>query len=163
MTASVCIQKRRSCPRTTTGIAQSARVMSRRRKNLICGVCPKYWWSTWKDSLIRGITATKLTHSLIFHCMTSTCRNIWFMATPRTCAPNIIWLPCLITTVALVEDIVSCRIKAFYLAYGNFWYFWIDTAYGQNRYDGKWYYFDDSSVSGSDESSVCVSLFIRFR
>jgi ubiquitin carboxyl-terminal hydrolase 4/11/15 len=31
------------------------------------------------------------------------------------------------------------------------------TAYGQNRLDGKWYYFDDSSVSGSDENSVCTN------
>ena len=33
-----------------------------------------------------------------------------------------------------------------------------DTAYGQNRNDGQWYYFDDSSVSTSDEGSVCVSV-----
>lgn len=25
-----------------------------------------------------------------------------------------------------------------------------------NRIDGKWYYFDDSSVSSSDETSVCT-------
>lgn len=31
------------------------------------------------------------------------------------------------------------------------------TAYGKNRNDGKWYYFDDSSVSSSDESSVCTN------
>ena len=35
--------------------------------------------------------------------------------------------------------------------------FHLDTAYGQNRFDGRWYYFDDSSVSGSDESSVCTN------
>ena len=33
--------------------------------------------------------------------------------------------------------------------------FFKDTAYGKNRFDGKWYYFDDSSVSSSDEASVC--------
>lgn len=32
----------------------------------------------------------------------------------------------------------------------------LDTAYGKNRCDGKWYYFDDSSVSPSDESHVCT-------
>lgn len=31
-----------------------------------------------------------------------------------------------------------------------------DTAYGQNRCDSKWYYFDDSSVSNSEESNVCT-------
>lgn len=31
------------------------------------------------------------------------------------------------------------------------------TAYGMNRYDNKWYYFDDSAVSSADESNVCVS------
>lgn len=31
------------------------------------------------------------------------------------------------------------------------------TAYGKNRYDNKWYYFDDTSVSSADESNVCTS------
>ncbi|CAF0837839.1 unnamed protein product [Brachionus calyciflorus] len=30
------------------------------------------------------------------------------------------------------------------------------TAYGRNRNDGRWYYFDDSSVSSSDSTSVCT-------
>jgi hypothetical protein len=33
-----------------------------------------------------------------------------------------------------------------------------NTAYGKNRFDNKWYYFDDSSVSSADESNVCVSI-----
>ena len=33
------------------------------------------------------------------------------------------------------------------------------TAYGKNRFDNKWYYFDDSSVSSADESNVCVSIY----
>ncbi len=31
-----------------------------------------------------------------------------------------------------------------------------DTAYGMNRNDERWYYFDDSSVSSADPSNVCV-------
>ena len=36
-----------------------------------------------------------------------------------------------------------------------------DTAYGKNR-DGKWYYFDDSSVSPSQEEEVTVSDVRKF-
>ena len=32
-----------------------------------------------------------------------------------------------------------------------------DTAFAQNKDDGEWYYFDDSSVSASSEESVVVS------
>ena len=33
----------------------------------------------------------------------------------------------------------------------------LDTAYAKNKDDSRWYYFDDSSVSESQEESVCVS------
>ena len=38
----------------------------------------------------------------------------------------------------------------------RFCYF-ADTAYAQNVKDGKWYSFDDSSVSAVDESQIIVS------
>lgn len=31
-----------------------------------------------------------------------------------------------------------------------------DTAYGKNKVDGKWYYFDDSSVSSASEDQIVV-------
>lgn len=34
----------------------------------------------------------------------------------------------------------------------------VDTAYSKNLNDGKWYYFDDSSVSIADESRIVVSV-----
>ena len=38
-----------------------------------------------------------------------------------------------------------------------------DTAYGKNKEDGKWYYFDDSSVSSATEDQIVVSYrFILF-
>lgn len=33
-----------------------------------------------------------------------------------------------------------------------------DTAYGKNKVDGKWYYFDDSSVSSASEDQIVVSI-----
>lgn len=33
-----------------------------------------------------------------------------------------------------------------------------DTAYGKNKVDGKWYYFDDSSVSSATEDQIVVSF-----
>lgn len=33
-----------------------------------------------------------------------------------------------------------------------------DTAYGKNKVDGKWYYFDDSSVSSATEDQIVVRL-----
>ena len=38
-------------------------------------------------------------------------------------------------------------------------FFFSDTAYAKNKDDNRWYYFDDSSVSESQEESVCVSYF----
>lgn len=35
----------------------------------------------------------------------------------------------------------------------------IDTAYAKNKDDGKWYYFDDSSVSPASEDQIVVSFF----
>ena len=32
-----------------------------------------------------------------------------------------------------------------------------DTAYGRNSHNGKWYHFDDSHVSETDENHVVVS------
>lgn len=45
--------------------------------------------------------------------------------------------------------------------------FWLtDTAYGKNKVDEKWYYFDDSSVSSASEDQIVVSfeslMFINF-
>lgn len=34
-----------------------------------------------------------------------------------------------------------------------------DTAYGKNKMDGNWYYFDDSSVSAATEDQIVVRLF----
>ena len=31
-----------------------------------------------------------------------------------------------------------------------------DTAYGKNKVDGGWYYFDDSSVSSAKEDQIVV-------
>ncbi len=36
------------------------------------------------------------------------------------------------------------------------------TAYAQNRFDGKWYNFDDSCVSSTDETHVCVSALLLY-
>ena len=33
-----------------------------------------------------------------------------------------------------------------------------DTAYAKNVNDGRWYYFDDSTVSIADETKIVVSL-----
>lgn len=41
----------------------------------------------------------------------------------------------------------------------------IDTAYAKNKTDGKWYYFDDSSVSSASEDQIVVrfsSFFLFF-
>lgn len=35
-----------------------------------------------------------------------------------------------------------------------------DTAYAKNKDDGKWYNFDDSSVSPASEDQIVVSLLI---
>ena len=35
-----------------------------------------------------------------------------------------------------------------------------DTAYGKNKDDGRWYHFDDSSVTPISESGVVVSFQI---
>lgn len=37
----------------------------------------------------------------------------------------------------------------------------IDTAYAKNKDDGKWYYFDDSSVSPASEDQIVVSFCVR--
>lgn len=37
-----------------------------------------------------------------------------------------------------------------------------DTAYGKNKVDGKWYYFDDSSVSSATEDQIVVSFYSLF-
>lgn len=37
---------------------------------------------------------------------------------------------------------------------------YIDTAYAKNKDDGKWYYFDDSSVSPASEDQIVVSLCV---
>lgn len=33
-----------------------------------------------------------------------------------------------------------------------------DTAYAKNKDDGKWYYFDDSSVSPASKDQIVVSI-----
>lgn len=35
-----------------------------------------------------------------------------------------------------------------------------DTAYAKNKDDGKWYYFDDSSVSPASEDQIVVSFCV---
>lgn len=37
-------------------------------------------------------------------------------------------------------------------------FFFTDTAYGKNKVDGKWYYFDDSSVSSASEDQIVVRI-----
>ena len=37
-----------------------------------------------------------------------------------------------------------------------------DTAYAKNKDDGRWYYFDDSTVTASSEDSVVVSTSMLF-
>lgn len=37
----------------------------------------------------------------------------------------------------------------------------LDTAYAKNKDDGKWYNFDDSSVSPASEDQIVVSVLIR--
>lgn len=37
------------------------------------------------------------------------------------------------------------------------------TAYGKNKDDGQWYYFDDSSVSSVNEENVVVSTFLHYK
>lgn len=36
--------------------------------------------------------------------------------------------------------------------------FSLDTAFAKNKDDGKWYYFDDSSVSTASEDQIVVSM-----
>lgn len=35
----------------------------------------------------------------------------------------------------------------------------LDTAFAKNKDDGKWYYFDDSSVSTASEDQIVASIF----
>lgn len=37
--------------------------------------------------------------------------------------------------------------------------FIVDTAFAKNKDDGKWYYFDDSSVSTASEDQIVASIF----
>lgn len=37
--------------------------------------------------------------------------------------------------------------------------FILDTAFAKNKDDGKWYYFDDSSVSTASEDQIVASIF----
>lgn len=37
-------------------------------------------------------------------------------------------------------------------------FFSLDTAFAKNKDDGKWYYFDDSSVSTASEDQIVVSM-----
>lgn len=38
-------------------------------------------------------------------------------------------------------------------------FFVLDTAFAKNKDDGKWYYFDDSSVSAACEDQIVASTF----
>jgi len=40
--------------------------------------------------------------------------------------------------------------------------FFLDTAYAKNKDDGRWYYFDDSSVSPASADSVVVRVEVNF-
>jgi len=39
------------------------------------------------------------------------------------------------------------------------YFFVLDTAFAKNKDDGKWYYFDDSSVSTACEDQIVASTF----
>lgn len=41
----------------------------------------------------------------------------------------------------------------------TFYFFVLDTAFAKNKDDGKWYYFDDSSVSTASEDQIVASIF----
>jgi len=53
-----------------------------------------------------------------------------------------------------------CKLLSFYKNYLEtlFILIFTDTAYAKNKDDNRWFYFDDSSVSESNEEAVCVSL-----
>lgn len=38
------------------------------------------------------------------------------------------------------------------------YFFVLDTAFAKNKDDGKWYYFDDSSVSTASEDQIVASI-----
>lgn len=38
----------------------------------------------------------------------------------------------------------------------------LDTAFAKNKDDGKWYYFDDSSVSTASEEQIVASTFLFY-
>lgn len=50
-------------------------------------------------------------------------------------------------------------IMAQLLSFSVKWFFLIlDTAFAKNKDDGKWYYFDDSSVSTASEEQIVASI-----
>lgn len=46
------------------------------------------------------------------------------------------------------------------MSYSCNFIFFSDTAYAKNKEDGKWYYFDDSSVSPANEDQIVVSVLV---
>lgn len=49
-----------------------------------------------------------------------------------------------------------------YFSYRGDYIFSLDTAFAKNKDDGKWYYFDDSSVSTASEDQIVVSVSFIF-
>lgn len=49
-----------------------------------------------------------------------------------------------------------------HFSYGSGYIFSLDTAFAKNKDDGKWYYFDDSSVSTASEDQIVVSMSFIF-
>lgn len=45
-----------------------------------------------------------------------------------------------------------------HLSHRSDYIFSLDTAFAKNKDDGKWYYFDDSSVSTASEDQIVVSV-----
>lgn len=45
-----------------------------------------------------------------------------------------------------------------HFSYRSDYIFSLDTAFAKNKDDGKWYYFDDSSVSTASEDQIVVSV-----
>lgn len=78
----------------------------------------------------------------------------------------IIWLQCQITMEAWEEGIVSnvfymydfIFIMAVFSILGKMIFLILDTAFAKNKDDGKWYYFDDSSVSTASEEQIVASI-----
>ena len=121
----------------------------------------------WRDKIDTVIDfPTKVGYSCVMNCIKYvpsvsypsfrglTWRSMW--STPSMGWPSTTSWPSATTMEGWVVDIVSLFCFSVRAHVGEFsWHFSsLDTAYGKNKLDGNWYYFDDSSVTQTNEEAV---------